>query len=141
MEQGKKSDPDYHIVVVDDDVDIQAFVRFVLERVHFSVTCHHDSEAAMAAMHTHPPDLIITDLMMKSLDEGFAFAQCVKATPSLASVPVLMMTAASSQRGFNLGPQSKEELKAMHVDAFLNKPLTPRNLVRQVCKLLSIPPR
>jgi hypothetical protein len=51
-------------------------------------------------------------------------------------VPVILVTAASSQRGFDFRPQSREDLEAMKVDAFFDKPVDPAVLVAKVKELL-----
>ena len=119
----------------------RCFLRFVLEQAGFTIACCSNSTEADVFLASATPDLIITDLMMENLDEGFAFAQRLKGVERLAGLPVIMLTAIQSQRGFDFAPHSQEELADMGVDAFLAKPVTPQEIRRQVCALLGIAPR
>lgn len=125
------------IVVIDDDPDLLEFHRFVLGGAGYVVDCFTDGDQALAHMAATPPDLVITDLMMGTLDAGFAIAQRIKADPRFQSLPVMLITAVESQRGFDFTPNSAEDLAAMNADAFLSKPLDPHTLLAKVQELLA----
>lgn len=127
------------IVVIDDDPDLLEFHRFVLGGAGYVVDCFTDGEQALAHMVEKPPDLVITDLMMGSLDAGFQVAERIKTDPQLQHVLVMMITAVESQRGFDFAPRTADDLTAMHADAFLSKPLTPQTLLARVQELLARP--
>ena len=125
------------IVVVDDDQDILDIQRFILAQRGYRVACFKDSLEALEAMAENPPHLVITDLMMESLDAGFSFAQRIKENPALAHVPIIIITGVESQRGFDFAPRTPEDLAAMHADAFIAKPIDADVLLRNVEKLLA----
>jgi CheY-like chemotaxis protein len=125
------------IMVVDDDEDVLMWSRFVLEKEGYEIDCFSSREAAFNAIHTRTPDLIITDLMMDVLDAGFSFARRVKEDPDLPPLPIIIITAAESQRGFDFTPRNREDLNAMHADAFFSKPADPKNLAAKVAELLA----
>lgn len=125
------------IVVIDDDPDLLQFHRIVLGNAGYRVECFFTASDASGFLEKEVPQLIITDLMMERLDAGFAFAASVKASPRLAGVPVILITAAESQRGFDFAPRGPEDLAAMCVDAYLAKPLSPSILLAKVQELLS----
>ena len=124
------------ILVVDDDVDFLEWSRCVLESAGYRVSCLPNTEAACAALDDAPPRLIVSDLMMESLHSGFSFARRVKESAAERAIPVIMVTAAASQRGFDMSPQSAQDLAAMHVDAFFSKPVPPEQLLTKVQELL-----
>ncbi len=124
------------IVLVDDDRDFLELYRRVLEARGFSTACFSDPQAALDAMGKSRPDLVISDLMMKELDSGFSLARAVKSDPRLSSVPVIIVTAVGSQKGFDFKPRSPEDLAAMNADAFFDKPVSPEALVARVEELL-----
>lgn len=73
--------------------------------------------------------------MMKALDSGFTLAREVKSR--WPRVPVILVTAAASQRGFDFSPRGSEDLAAMNADAFFDKPVAPDKLIAKVRDLLA----
>ena len=123
------------IAAVADDADFLELARAILES-RYHVVCYGEPVSALAGMREQPPDLVVTDLMMTSLDSGFVLSRQLKEDPALKTVPVIVVTAVASQRGFDFRPQSAEDLKAMRVEAYLEKPVSPKLLLRKVEELL-----
>ena len=82
------------------------------------------------------PDLIITDLMMDSLDAGFAFSAALKDDPRTAEVPIIISTSVTSALGLDFRPRSAEDMQKMRVDAYFDKPIDGRALLAKVAELL-----
>lgn len=57
-----------HILIVEDEEAIAAFVQTALEREGFSVQWVNNGLAALKAIDTAAPDLIVLDLMLPGLD-------------------------------------------------------------------------
>jgi CheY-like chemotaxis protein len=116
------------ILVVDDDAWILRMVTTVLEKKGYQVTTAQDGEEGLAQAQATSPDLIITDVMMPKLD-GWALVKQLRATPQLAFVPVIFLTALGSDedriRGFRLG-----------ADDYLAKPFRFEELDLRVAKAL-----
>ena len=72
--------------------------------------------------------------MMDRLDAGFSLARTLK--ECFAGVPVILVTAASVQRGFDFRPRGEVDLAAMNADAYFDKPVDPAELVARVAGLL-----
>jgi two-component system KDP operon response regulator KdpE len=125
------------ILMVDDDPDFAEIVRHVLEAEGYRVACSHEPEDALNWLEQDRPSLVITDLMMQSLDSGFTLAKRMEDHPEWRDIPVIILTAASARRGFDFTPRSRDDLKAMHADAFLAKPVTPEQLLAKVRELLA----
>ena len=123
-------------MLVDDDPDFLAMNRSVLERKGYRVLTASSPQAAADAMRRDPPDLVVTDLMMKELDAGFSLSRTIKEGRETAHIPVIIVTAASSQRGFDFRPRNAVDLAAMRADAFLDKPVSPAALLAKVEELL-----
>ena len=124
------------ILLVDDDRDFLEQNRQVLAARGYRVECVSDPQEALQAMGRERPDLVVSDLMMKSLDSGFSLARAIKGDPGLAGVPVILVTAAASQRGFDFNPRTREDLAAMNADAFFDKPVDLTVLIAKVQELL-----
>jgi two-component system chemotaxis sensor kinase CheA len=72
-----------------------------------------DGEDAWARILAHPYDLVLTDVQMPRLD-GFAFTRRLKATPELASIPVIILSSLAS-------PEDKRRGMDAGADAYLIK--------------------
>jgi CheY-like chemotaxis protein len=124
------------IMLVDDDRDFLEMNRSILAAQGYRVDCLTDADQAWERMQSPVPDLVITDLMMKSLDSGFSLARKIKSDPRFIAIPVIIVTAVASQRGFDFNPQSREDLEVMGADAYFDKPVSPQLLITKVKELL-----
>jgi CheY-like chemotaxis protein len=124
------------ILIVDDDYDFLQINRHILEKAGYRVVTAAGPELALARMAEEAPQLVITDLMMTSVDSGFSFSRSVKEDPRFAGVPVIISTSVSSALGLDFRPRSTEDLSAMNVDAYFDKPLDPAALLAKVAELL-----
>jgi CheY-like chemotaxis protein len=124
-------------LIVDDDYDFLEINRMILERAGYRVVTAAEPGAALKKMAEEKPDLVITDLMMTSLDSGFSFARNIKGDPAYADIPVILSTSVSSAMGLDFRPRSAEETTAMNVDAYFDKPLVPAKLLAKIAELLA----
>lgn len=94
------------ILVVDDALTVRELQRSILERAGYEVRTADDGVDAMARLAERPVDLVLTDVEMPRMD-GFALTEAVRAHPSLAAVPVVILTSRASaedrQRGLEAG--------------------------------------
>ena len=77
------------ILVVDDDAKIVRLVRTYLERDGFMVVTAADGPAALEAIETHRPALVVLDLMLPELD-GRAVIRAVRRDEEAARTPILV---------------------------------------------------
>lgn len=124
------------ILIVDDDYDFLEINRLILERAGYRVVTAAEPKQALVLMQEEKPDLVITDLMMTSLDSGFFFARTIKEDERYADVPVIIATSVSSALGLDFRPRSDRERAEMHVDAYFDKPLDPVRLLTTIGELL-----
>ncbi|MBN2494125.1 MAG: response regulator [Deltaproteobacteria bacterium] len=123
------------IVLVDDDPDFVEITSSVLARAGHRVRAFDDPDEAFEFLRGHPADLVVSDLMVKTLDAGFGLARRLKASEETRHIPIIIVTAASSQRGFDFTPHTDAELASMSADAFFNKPVEPAALLEAVRRL------
>jgi two-component system chemotaxis sensor kinase CheA len=94
------------VLVVDDALTVRELQRSILERAGFDVCVASDGVEALALLAEAPVDLVLTDLEMPRMD-GFGLTEAIRAHPTLANLPVLMLTSRSSdvdrQRGLEVG--------------------------------------
>lgn len=103
-------------------------IATVLEKRGHTVDTAGDGEEAIAMAEAHAPDLLITDVMMPRMD-GWSLVRRLRARPEFASLPVIFLTALSSEddriRGFRLG-----------ADDYMGKPFRFEELDLRVNKTL-----
>ncbi len=107
--------PSRSVLVVEDDEDIRAAIAEILEGEGYEVAiAANGSEALEELRHIRRPGLILLDLMMPVMN-GHEFLARIRETPKLQSVPVLVLTAVSTEappgaRGLLRKPFIVEEL-------------------------------
>ena len=118
------------ILLVDDDRDFIEATRAVLESICEVDVAYAGGEALDKARAARP-DLILLDVIMPD-EDGFAVCEKLKADPTLAAVPVVMLT--SLQDG--LSPTGQTGRSPLAED-YMEKPVRPAELLRRVNKFLS----
>lgn len=102
------------VLVVDDDFDIRDAVADVLVDRGFAVASVEDGFSALEWLRTHsPPAVILLDWMMPRCD-GPTFRAEQQKDPSLADIPVVLLTADATAR---------ERAPALGLARFLQKPV------------------
>ena len=125
------------ILVVDDDYDFLELNRLILERAGYRVATAAEPRRALEKMAEEKPDVVISDLMMTTLDSGFSFARTVKEDSRFAGVPVIIATSVSTALGLDFEPRSEGDMAQMHIDAYFHKPLDPCQLLAKIEELLA----
>ena len=80
-----------HVLVVDDDRNVQRMLADALARQGFRVTVERDGEAALAAFERQPFDVVLLDVLLPALN-GYEVARRIKSTPRGEKTPVLMLS-------------------------------------------------
>ena len=117
------------IVIIDDDPDILDVSKIVLTSKGYIVYTAQNPEDGYSLIKTQTPDLIILDVMMNEPDDGFYLAQ--KLRREKIDTPIIMYTSVSKALGINFG---RSEI--VPVDEFVEKPISPDELIEKVEKLL-----
>jgi DNA-binding response OmpR family regulator len=120
--------PTAPILVVDDDAKIVRLVRTYLERDGFSVVTAADGPAALDAIETHAPALVVLDLMLPGLD-GRAVIRAVRRDAEAGRTPIIILSARSSTIDRIAGLEDG-------ADDYLPKPFSPAELVLRVKSIL-----
>jgi len=123
------------IVVTDDDQDIRAFLKAVLEGQGHTVITAANKEDGLQTIETEKPDLIMLDVMMDGWQDGFEMARELKKKDDLKDTPILMLTGIKEQTGIGFKDTAGDP-NWCPVDGFLEKPVQPDALLEEVGKLL-----
>ncbi len=120
------------ILVVDDDPDFVEVTRIVLEKAGHQVIEARSGDLGFKRAKTEQPDLIILDVIMDSVLDGVSTSERMHDDPDLRHVPIVMVTSIANTDYAALFPTDEY----IHINAFLSKPITPAQLVKQVNRLL-----
>jgi two-component system chemotaxis sensor kinase CheA len=94
------------VLVVDDALTVRELQRGILERAGYDVRVAADGVQALRSLDSEPSDLVLTDIEMPVMD-GFALTEAIRSHPTLANVPILILSSRSSeadrQRGLDAG--------------------------------------
>lgn len=127
------------VYLVDDDRDFLEMEAAILASGGCRTRSFVDAREALAALASaegeQRPSVLVTDLMMQSLDAGFTFARAVRSDPRLSDIPIVIVTAVASQKGFDFRPRTAEDLGAMNAEAFFDKPVPPAAFLARVKEL------
>ena len=115
---------DAHILVVDDELELQELVRYNLVKAGYRVTCVGCGEEALTQVHTQPPNLLILDLLLPGID-GLDVCKTLKRDPHTIAIPIIMLTARSEEADIVAGLE-------LGADDYLTKPFSPRVLLARV---------
>ena len=115
------------LLIVEDDKDMQAFIRKQFLNNYLVYTAN-DGNEGIGILENHPIDIIVTDMMMPNMD-GITFCKTVKQNFLWSHIPVIMLTAKT-----NVG--SKIEAFETGADAYLDKPFHISYLSARIRNLL-----
>src|SRR5689334_24944008 len=115
------------VLVVDDDPGIRTAISELLEDEGYVPICVENGLAALSELRhgEEPWCVILLDLMMPEMD-GISFRKEQRRDPSLAEIPVVVVSA---------GQDAREVAGALEVAEFLPKPLSVPRLIHTLEKL------
>ncbi len=116
------------VLIADDEPNIVISLEFLMKREGHAVSVARDGPAALEAIRTARPDLVLLDVMMPGLS-GFEVCQAVRADEALAGVKILMLSAKGRDTDIAKG-------NAMGADAYMTKPFSTKELAEKVRELL-----
>ena len=113
------------ILMIEDDASIRDMTRMNLNMNGFQqVFCAGDGEEGLALAARIVPDLILLDVMLPGID-GLTVCRNLKNTPSLADVPIIMLTAKGEENDIVLGLE-------MGADDYVVKPYSSKVLAARI---------
>ncbi|MEI6722657.1 MAG: response regulator, partial [Betaproteobacteria bacterium] len=115
--------------IVDDDPDILALLRSVLEKAGHTVVSSDSSQQALKEIPGVRPDCVITDLMMPVMD-GFELCRELRRRPDLESMKIIVLSAKS----YDFDRRRARELGA---DGYIVKPIIPATLLASIDEFVS----
>ena len=113
------------VLVVDDEMKIARLVRDYLTEAGFDVALASTGPAALAAVRSDRPDLVVLDLGLPGMD-GYDVTRAIRGH---SAIPIIMLTARSEETDRIVGLE-------LGADDYVVKPFSPRELVARVKAVL-----
>ena len=111
------------ILIVEDDGNLRSGLKDLLELENFVVMTASDIDAGFKLYRANTPDFCIFDVMLKTVNDGFAL--CKKIRDTDIETPILMLSARTEEIDRVLGLECG-------ADDYLTKPFGPRELVARI---------
>jgi len=114
------------ILVLEDNPDIQTYVKLMLEHNDYRVITADDGEDGLKVLSetSEIPDLIISDINMPKMD-GYEFFQAISENDKFLRIPFIFLSALDSPEDIRLG-------KLLGADDYLTKPIKEDDLLAVV---------
>lgn len=129
------------ILIVDDDADFAKSTKMILLADGYEVVIASDGKEGLRKIQEQKPDLVILDIMMESIFEGFSLVSSVRSDPQLAAfknIPILMVSSVRSDTGSRFTFEDEEDMGSLsEPDDYLDKPFKPKELLDRVAELLA----
>jgi CheY-like chemotaxis protein len=109
------------ILIVEDELCIADALGDLLRDEGYDVEVAYNGKEGLAAARQHPPDLVLSDVMMPVLD-GLGLCSAMQGDAALQRIPFVLMSAA---------PQAVAQATCGYTK-FLRKPFSLENLVEMV---------
>lgn len=125
---GTKAKTRLRILVVEDEIEIKAYLKSELSDEYKVETCNNGKEAYDLILRD-TPDLVISDVMMPEMD-GLALCRKIKQNTNVNHVPIILLTAKSK-------PEDTLEGMETGADAYMVKPFNTELLKRTIANLIA----
>lgn len=125
---GTKAKTRLRILVVEDEIEIKAYLKSELSDEYKVETCNNGKEAYDLILRD-TPDLVISDVMMPEMD-GLALCRKIKQNTNVNHVPIILLTARSK-------PEDTLEGMETGADAYMVKPFNTELLKRTIANLIA----
>src|SRR5690242_9856630 len=122
------SEPEPHLLVVDDDPRLRELLRRYLSDNGYRVTVAADAKEARANLASFAFDLIVLDVMMPG-ESGLDLTGALRGDSRVPRLPVLLLTAMAE-------PEDRVNGLEQGADDYLAKPFEPRELVLRIRNII-----
>ena len=125
------SGPQYSVLVIEDNVDFQKVLKFLLQFANFKPRAASNRSEIVAALRTLPsPDVILLDVNLPDIN-GFDVLARLRQHPILKAIPVIMLTAQTTREDVLRG-------LAGGADGYITKPFENEILMTGIRSVLGI---
>ena len=127
------------ILIIDDDPDFNDAVTPILESALYDVVTALNPDEGKKKIFSEKPDLILLDIMMDSLFDGFSLCHEIKASKEYKEfndIPVIFVSAVKKMTGSRFQFNAREQ-GMVGPDDYIDKPVNPKDLLARIEKFLN----
>ena len=117
------------ILIVEDEESLLKLESILLTSRGYEVKGVTDGQAALDAMPSMQPDLVLLDIMLPEID-GFEVCRQIKENPATKHIPVIMLTAKKSRDDMARGEQ-------VGADWYITKPFKSAMVIETIQRFLA----
>lgn len=126
------------ILVIDDDPDFLEAVTPILETARYNVVTALNPNEGKEKIFAEKPDLILLDIMMDSLFDGFSLCHAIKTSKEyneFKDTPIIFISAVKEKTGSRFQFKGEQE-GLVGPDDYIDKPVKPNDLLARIERLL-----
>ena len=134
----KISNPKANILVIDDDPDFLKVASIMLKSGPYNVITAKNPQEGKEKLFTEKPDLILLDIMMDSLFDGFSLCHDIKTSKEyqeFRETPIIFVSAVKEKVGSRFTFKPSEQ-GLVGPDDYIDKPVQPGDLLARIERLL-----
>jgi len=124
------------VLVVDDDPDFVAIMRTIMKKEGHEVITASNGDQALATARKNRPDIILLDIMMAYVLDGFNVTREIRSDAKLKDIPILVIYSLTGVPG--IGAQDVDA--GPDIDGWISKPVQPAELIQKINALLARQP-
>ena len=117
------------VYFIDDSATMREVIKIAFRRENIHVITCADAASALGQFEQHPPDVVITDVIMPDQD-GYSVCSQVKQHPQFGKTPVILMSGVVNK-------SVADRAVAVQADELVRKPFQPQELIGRVRNLLN----
>jgi CheY-like chemotaxis protein len=117
------------VYFIDDSATMREVIKIAFRRENILVITCADATSALNQFEQHPPDVVITDVIMPDQD-GYSVCSQIKQNPQFAKTPVILMSGVVNK-------SVADRAVAVQADELVRKPFQPQELISRVRNLLN----
>ena len=124
------------VYFIDDSATMREVIKIAFRRENINVITCADATSALNQFEQHPPDVVITDVIMPDQD-GYSVCNQIKQNPQFSKTPVILMSGVVNKT-------VADRAVAVQADELVRKPFQPQELLARVRTLLqaaAVPPQ
>jgi CheY-like chemotaxis protein len=119
------------VYFIDDSATMREVIKIAFRRENIHVITCADAASALNQFEQHPPDVVITDVIMPDQD-GYSVCSQIKQNPQFGKTPVILMSGVVNK-------SVADRAVAVQADELVRKPFQPQELISRVRNLLHPP--
>lgn len=129
-----KAPSTWRLLVVEDDSEVQEFIRFALARREFEVHFSSTGREGCRLAQDLKPNLILLDMRLPDIN-GVEVCRILRANPETKGIPILAMSALDRTAGV-----FESAFRAIGIEDYLPKPFGENELLLRLSQLLGASP-